>query len=73
MFKEYFYDFCEKHDYIGKIGFDKDTNEYHVIISKDDNNAGAFMSKEELKGMNNLQIQSLIELLHKGFIERYGK
>ena len=73
MFKEYFYEFCEKHGYIGNIGFDKDTKEYHLIISKGNDNAGAFMNREELNSMNNSQIQNLINILHTGFIDRFEK
>ena len=73
MFKDYFNELCKKHGYIGSMGYDKNTDEYHIVISKGDDNAGAFMTKEELKEMNNIQIQNLLEMLHTGFVHKFKK
>ena len=72
-FNTLFQDFCNEHKYIGKIDFDKTTKEYSIIISKDTENAGAFLSREELADMTNEQIESLLNFLHKGFVLKFNK
>jgi hypothetical protein len=72
-FNTLFQDFCNKHKYIGKIDFDKNTKEYSIIISKQTENAGAFLSKQELTEMTNEQIETLLDFLHKGFVLKFNK
>lgn len=71
MFENYFNDFCKKYGYKGKIDYSKITNEYSIVISKNDNNAGAFLSKEELQLFSNKQLQDLLDFLHNGFKEKF--
>lgn len=72
-FNDYFNEFCKKHGYIGSMGYDKDKQEYNLVISKDTENAGAFFSKEELKELGDKQIQDLLNILHIGFKEKFNK
>jgi hypothetical protein len=72
-FDKLFQDFCNEHKYIGKIDFNKSTKEYSIIINKDTENAGAFLSKEELANMSNEQIEKLLSFLHEGFVLKFNK
>lgn len=72
-FNEYFNEFCLEHGYTGKFGLNESSNEYEIVISKGDDNAGAFLSKEELKRLNNQEIKNILELLHKGFVLKFHK
>nr|WP_308742087.1 hypothetical protein [uncultured Anaerocolumna sp.] len=65
--------FCKKHGYTGHLGYNSSTLEYEIILSKGDNNAGAFLSEEELQSMNNQQFHDLLELLHKGFQAKFNQ
>jgi hypothetical protein len=47
-----FQNFCDKHKYIGKIDFDITTKEFSIVITKDTENAGVFLSSEELSNMS---------------------
>lgn len=71
--RKYFDEFCDKHGYTGDVGYNKENHEYHIIISKDDNNAGAFMTKQELESMNNNEIEALLNILHDGFTIKFAK
>ena len=44
-----------------------------VIISKVDDNAGVFLTKQELKRLNNQEIKKLLHILYKGFILKFHK
>ena len=55
-FRKYFESFCEQHGYNGDIGYSKDTEDYHIIISRGNDNAGAFMTRKELEIMGNAEI-----------------
>ena len=70
-FDYYFYEFCDKNNYTGRIGYDTVEDEYSIIISKDDNNAGLFLSKEELMELSNQQIKNLLNMLHIGFMDKF--
>lgn len=72
-FKKYFNGFCGNYGYTGSMGYNDDTEEYHIIISKGDNNAGAFMTKTELTEMKNYDIEALLNFLHSGFILKFNK
>jgi hypothetical protein len=72
-FKKCFNDFCKANDYTGDIGYNQETKEYHIIISKDDDNAGAFMTREELELMGNVEIESLLRFLYNGFVLKFQK
>lgn len=72
-FKKYFDEFCSEHNYIGKLGYNKNTCEYEIIISKGDKNAGAFMTKVELTEMKNSDIRRLLNFLHSGFEVRFNQ
>jgi mRNA deadenylase 3'-5' endonuclease subunit Ccr4 len=72
-FNEYFHDFCSEHGYTGKFILSKTSEEYEIIISKGDDNAGVFLSRDELKRLNNHEIKSLLEFLHKGFVLKFSK
>jgi hypothetical protein len=70
-FRKYLNDFCLKHEYIGSINYNNQTKEYSIIISKNENNAGVFLSKDELLMLNNETIENLLNFLHKGFIKMF--
>ncbi|WFR55377.1 hypothetical protein QA584_17400 [Anaerocolumna sp. AGMB13025] len=72
-FDNYFKEFCDKYNYTGKIEYDKAKNENSIVISKDGDNAGLFLSKEELMGLSNRQIENLLNMLHIGFIDQFHK
>lgn len=72
-FKKYFDDFCDQHGYVGKLGYNKNKDEYQIVISKNDNNAGAFMTREELCQMKNSDIEALLNFLHSGFILKFNQ
>lgn len=63
--------FCNKHGYTYQCGYNK-KGEYEIIISQGEDNAGAFLSKEEIQGLTVEGLQSLLEVLHCGFKERFG-
>ncbi len=69
----YLKDFCDSYGYTGDFGYDEEKKEYHIIISKDDDNAGAFLSKEELQELNYFQLIDLLNILHEGFIKKFNK
>lgn len=72
-FTNYLNKFCNKHGYIGKLDFNNTTKEYNIIISKGDDNAGIFLSKEELKAYSNKQLEDLLDMLHIGFKAKFNK
>ncbi|MGB8454498.1 MAG: hypothetical protein WCD89_19485 [Anaerocolumna sp.] len=72
-FTDYLNEFCNKYGYIGKMDFDNKTKEYNIIISKGDDNAGIFLSKEELKACSNKQLEDLLDMLHIGFKAKFNK
>ncbi|WMJ87804.1 hypothetical protein [Anaerocolumna sp. MB42-C2] len=71
-FNEYFNRFCLEHGYIGKLGLHETSKEYEIIISKGNDNAGAYLTKEELKSMSNQEIRNLLALLHRGFESKFN-
>lgn len=71
MLKTILDEFCNKYNYIGSMGYDKHTNEYKIVISKGNNNAGAFLTKDEMNMLNNNQLIDILDILHKGFCSRY--
>lgn len=71
-YEEYFKEFCEKHEYTGEYKYNVETKEYKIIISKDDNHAGAFLDEEEYQTLTMEEYQSALELLHKGFQVKFN-
>lgn len=72
-YKSYFREFCKKHGYAGEYSYNAITKEYDVIISKDADNAGAFLTEEEYKNLTLEELQGALELLHKGFKAKFNK
>lgn len=72
-FDTYFNEFCDTNGYEGTYGFDKNTNEYHIIFSKGKDNGGAFMSKDELQNMSDTQIKDLLSFIDKEFKLKFAK
>lgn len=72
-FKKYFDGFCSNYGYTGSVGYNNDTKEYHIIISKGDNNAGAFMTKTELTEIEKYDIKGLLNFLHRGFVLKFNQ
>ena len=65
-FKEYLNDFCNKFGYTNKVEFDKTKNECSIIISNGIENAGVWLTKDELRQLNNDELKKTIEMLHNG-------
>jgi len=66
-FHDYFKHFCETNGYIGKIDYNMESKEYSIVISKGNNNGGAFLTKQEISSLSNEGIMNLLELLDNGF------
>jgi len=44
-----FKEFCKAHGYTGEYKYNAETKEYDIIITKDGDNAGAFLDEEQWK------------------------
>lgn len=51
-------EFCRSCGYVGKIGLNND--KYEIVISKDENNAGAFLSENEYQETNEEKNQDIL-------------
>lgn len=67
MFRDIIDEFCNRYKYVGSMGYDKETDEYRIIISKGDDNAGAFLTKDEMDTLNNDRLKEILNMLHMGF------
>lgn len=65
--------FCDKYGYTWHFVYNNNTHEYQIILSKGEDNAGAFLNKEELESMSEKELQDLLELLHRGFKVKFKK
>lgn len=68
-----FQEFCKDNSYIGKSIYNLETKEYEVVITKNEDNAGLFLTPDELQNITLNEFQSLLDFLHKGFQERFEK
>jgi len=71
-FDEIINHFCQEHGYKGYIKF-RNTGTYHVVISKDDNNAGAFLSEEEYRELDAKKLHEILIFLDRGFREKFNR
>lgn len=61
---------CDNNGYTGKYHYNELTDEFQFVISKGDNNAGAFLAPIEYNQMNEEHLKKLLELLDKGFKQK---
>ena len=72
-FQSYLETFCLEHCYTSTLDFNKDTQEYSIIISNEKENAGVWLTNEELQALSNQEIKDLLLILHKGIELRMQK
>nr|WP_308743218.1 hypothetical protein [uncultured Anaerocolumna sp.] len=72
-YEAYFNEFCKVHGYTGKYKYNSETDEYDIIISKDGDNAGAFLDEDEYQSLTIEELQGTLELLHKGFKAKFNR
>lgn len=71
--QECFQEFCKDNSYIGKSIYNLETKEYEVVITRNEDNAGLFLTQDELQSITLNEFQSLLGFLHKEFKERFVK
>ncbi len=64
--------FCKEYGYKGHIKYRK-TGTYHIVISKDGDNAGAFLSEDEYRELDTERLQEILTFLDRGFKEKFNK
>lgn len=69
--ENYFKSFCDDHNYERTFSYDEDKNEYSIIISRNDNNAGLFLTKKEFESFSYSQFIALIDYLDKEFKNKF--
>lgn len=66
-----FKEFCDINGYTGQYLYNESVDEYQVVITKGDNHAGAYLSPQEYGEVSEEGIQKLLELLDKGFKQKF--
>lgn len=69
IFKKY----CQIHGYAGNYTYNEILKQYDIVISKGDNNAGAFLSEKEYQEMSEKQFNDILKMLHTGFKAKFNK
>jgi len=72
-YESYFKEFCKKHGYTGEYKYNAGTKEYDIILTKEEEHAGAFLTEEEYKSLTIEEFQGTLEILHKGFRVKFNK
>ncbi len=67
-----FNEFCDSQGYTGNYFYNELSDEFHLVISRGDNNAGAFLKQIEYDEMNEEDLKNLLELLDKGFKQKFA-
>jgi hypothetical protein len=68
-----FYNFCTSHGYVGSHSYNQATNEYDIIITKDEGNAGAALTDDEYLELTERQLVDILTMLHTGFKAMFNK
>jgi hypothetical protein len=68
-----FNNFCKSHGYSGSYSYNKTTNEYDIILTKDEGNAGAALTEDEYLELTERQIGDILTILHTGFQSKFNK
>lgn len=71
-FKTVFIEFCDNKGYTGQYFYNEITEEYHIVISKGDNNAGAFLKPLEYLELDKDGLNKILDLLDKGFKQKFS-
>lgn len=72
-YEAYFKEFCKVHDYTGEYKHNDKTREYDIILTKEEEHAGAFLTEEEYKTLTMEEFKGALEMLHKGFKAKFNK
>lgn len=66
-----FNDFCNANGYAGTYVYNEITDEYHVVLSRGKDNAGAFLTPQEYKDMDESNMLDIIKMLDRGFKQKF--
>jgi regulator of sigma D len=66
-----FKEFCRLHGYSGSYSYNQITNEYEIILTMDDNNAGAALTDDEYLELTERQLGDILTMLHMGFQTKF--
>ena len=66
-----FNDFCNANNYTGTYIYNEITDEYQVVLSQGDDNAGAFLTPMEYRDLDESKMLELIEMLDEGFKQKF--
>lgn len=70
--ENYFKSFCDDRNYKGTINYNEGKDEYSIIISSNDNNAGLFLTKKEYESFSYIHFTALIDYLDKQFKHKFN-
>lgn len=72
-FEDCFNEFCKNNGYTGRYRWNHINNQFEIIISKGDDNAGAFLTEQEYEELTEKKLQDILDMLHKGFQTKFNK